>query len=158
MEITKKIAAALQDVFSGGNWTDVDIESTLKDVDFRTAQKPVPFTENTIAKILYHLKYSNEIVLARAEGMAASYDNEQEGFAAPVLESDADWQQLVKDTLESARKLADKIQDFDAEKLNAPIVEGFSTAYKNFQGVVEHAHYHLGQIMMIKKYLEKAGT
>ena len=157
MEITRKIAGALLDVFSGGNWTDVDIESILKDVDFQTAKKPVPFTENTIAKILSHLKYSNEIVLARAEGKAASYDNEQKGFAAPGLESDADWQKLVKEAFESAKKLADKIQDFDAEKLDAPIVKGFSTAYKNFQGVVEHAHYHLGQMVMIKKYLETAG-
>lgn len=154
MNIKDKVADAVLDVFFGDNWADVNIKNTLKEVDFQTAQKQVPFTENTIAKIIYHLKYSNEIVAARAAGKAVSYDNEKEGFAAPTLNNNTEWQNLIEETYTSAKKLAEAVRNFDTEKLDEPIVAGFSTAYKNFQGIAEHAHYHLGQMVMIKKYLE----
>lgn len=154
MQTNKLIAEALTDVFSGDNWTDLNLQDALAEVGYQMAQSKVPFTENTIAKIVYHLKYSNETVLKRAQGFPVQYDNENEGFAAPLLNSEQDWQKLIKETMESAKILAEAVASFPQEKLAEEILPGFSSAYKNFQGVVEHAHYHLGQIVMIKKYLQ----
>ena len=30
-------------------------------------------------------------------------------------------------------------------------MEKYGTYYRNFHGLIEHAHYHLGQIVLIKK-------
>lgn len=154
MRPTERIAKALIDAFTGENWTDVNIQQTLQGISFEMAQRRVPFTENTIAKILYHLKYSNLLVAERATGNPAVYNNEKDGFNAPFLNSDEDWQKLIDETFLSVEILHQKIKDFNPEKLDEPIIEGFSSAYRNFQGIVEHAHYHLGQIVMIKKFLE----
>ena len=153
--VKELLAQGLHDVFFGGNWTDVSLRETLSDVTWQEASQTVPFTKNTIVKIVYHLKYSNLIVKERALGKAEQFENETEGFAAPVLNSENDWQQLQTETYRSAEELSAVILNFDEENLYKPILEGFSTAYKNFQGVVEHAHYHLGQIVMIKKYLRQ---
>lgn len=154
MSPTERIAKALLDIFYGENWTDVTIQQTLRDISFEMAQEKVPFTKNTISKILFHLKYSNEIVSQRADKIPAEYKNEEEGFEAPFLESDEQWQNLITETYKSAEILNAKIKNFDEAKLNDPIIPGFSSAYRNFQGIVEHAHYHLGQMMMIKKFLQ----
>ncbi|MGN6163930.1 MAG: hypothetical protein ACTHOF_05245 [Flavisolibacter sp.] len=31
--------------------------------------------------------------------------------------------------------------------------EKYGTYYRNLQGIIEHTHYHLGQIVLIKKLL-----
>lgn len=152
------LAKAIRDLFFGGNWTDVNLRDTLSGIGYQAALTAVPFSENTIAKLLYHLKYSNDIVTARANGEAREYDNEKEGFAAPVLQSDADWQQLISDTNASAERMCETIRNFDEARLTEPIVPGFSSAERHFMGISEHAHYHLGQMVLIKKYLEISGN
>lgn len=154
INLNNHIATAITDVFTGNNWTDQNIQNGLADVDFKMAQQKIPFTENTIAKILYHLKYSNEVVLERANGNPVQYDNDALGFAAPEICSEQDWQHLIQKTFFSSEKLAEALRKFPEEKMFEPILPGFSTAYKTFHGIVEHAHYHLGQIIMIKKYLQ----
>lgn len=150
MPTKELISQALAEVFIGENWTDVNVQQVLEGVSFDMAQEQVPFTTNTIAKILYHLKYSNFIIIGRAEGNPLQYDNENKGLAAPLLHSDAEWQNLIKETFASARILSETVRNFYEKKLFEPIVEGFSSAYRTFQGTAEHAYYHLGQMMMIK--------
>jgi len=35
------------------------------------------------------------------------------------------------------------------------VKEDYGTYYKNITGVIEHGYYHLGQISLIKKLLDK---
>lgn len=155
MNLNEKIAESITDCFNGNNWTGNNLQQALEDINYKMAQTKVPFTENTIAMLVYHLKYSNEVILKRTQGAKAEYDNENEGFKAPKLFSNQDWQALISETFSSAEKLAAAIRNYPSEKLDKEILPGFSTAYKNFEGISEHAHYHLGQIVMIKKYLQK---
>jgi hypothetical protein len=55
----------------------------------------------------------------------------------------------------SAAELADIIGNIDEERLFQPIVPGHSSIYKNVQGTVEHIHYHLGQIVILKKLIRR---
>ncbi|ULT43826.1 hypothetical protein KRR40_10760 [Niabella defluvii] len=72
----------------------------------------------------------------------------------PLLTSAEAWDELKKDNIYSAEELATIVEGYDIGSLYNPILPGYSSAYKNFQGQVEHVHYHLGQIVMIKKYVQ----
>ena len=57
-------------------------------------------------------------------------------------------------TLEEAEDFAQLIEKMtDDEIWSIMIDEKYGTYYRNFQGIIEHFHYHLGQISLIKKII-----
>ncbi|WP_300601363.1 DinB family protein [Niabella sp.] len=151
MKKTDLIAQHLTDVHLGNNWTSVAIADTIHDIDWKEAFAPVPFSVNTIASLLNHIAYWNGIVAERGRGLMPVIAVHN-GFDVPEAAPEH-WETLKTALFRSAQDLAAVIRGFDEEKLDAPVLPEHSSAYKNFQGQVEHAHYHLGQIVMIKKYL-----
>ncbi len=155
MKKTTLIAQHLTDVHLGNNWTSVAIADTIRDSNWEEAFAPVPFSPNTIASLLNHIAYWNGIVAQRGRGITPEIAGHN-GFAINEA-SPEHWEALKNGLFRSAEELAEVIRRFDEDKLEALILPGHSSAYKNFQGQVEHAHYHLGQVVMIKKYLRSAG-
>jgi hypothetical protein len=52
--------------------------------------------------------------------------------------------------------MAEEIEKLDESKLTEIFGdEKYGTYFRNLMGVVEHAHYHLGQIVIIKKMLNE---
>jgi len=152
MKITELVAQHLIAVHEGGNWTEIDIHSTVADVSLHEATMRTAATSNTIAALLHHITFWNREVMQRAKGMITQVD-EANGFNHPALNTEADWQQLKEDNIQSAHQLAAAISQFDEATLFKPMAVHTSTAYKNFQGAVEHAHYHLGQMVILKKLI-----
>ncbi|WP_018627359.1 DinB family protein [Niabella aurantiaca] len=155
MKKTEIIAQHLMDVHQGNNWTDVAIAGTIADIDSREAFAPVPFSQNTIGTLLNHIAYWNRVVAERGRGIKpviAAHNGFEISEPAPEL-----WEEIKTTLFRSAQELSDVIRGFDEAKLEAPVLPEHSSAYKNFQGQVEHVHYHLGQIVIIKKYLRSAG-
>jgi hypothetical protein len=53
-----------------------------------------------------------------------------------------------------AEQLATLIEQFPENKLRENFLDGkYGTNYRNLVGVTEHIHYHLGQIVLIKKMI-----
>lgn len=152
MKITELIAQHLIDVHAGNNWTDVDLSGTLKDVTVEEAITVSAASPNTIAALLHHITYWNRAMIKRMAGMVVP-DTPANGYDVPLISATVEWQRLKEDNLASAQELAAAIRAFDESKLYMPILPGHSTAYKNMQGTVEHVHYHLGQMVIIKKLL-----
>jgi uncharacterized damage-inducible protein DinB len=150
MEITALIAQHLLEVHVGDNWTDVHLSDTLSDVSAEEAVTVTVASPNTIASLVHHITYWNRHMIKRMGGVEAPIPVSN-GFELP---EDFDWEQLKADNITSAYELAAAIREFDVARLGQPILPGYSTAYKNLQGTVEHVHYHLGQIVIIKKLLK----
>ena len=151
MEITVLIAQHLLAVHIGNNWTDVDLSGTLKDVTAAEAIVVTAASPNTIASLVHHITYWNRHMIGRMNGIEAPIPPSN-GFDLP---ENFDWQQLKEDNIASAHELAMAICKYDATRLEQPILPGYSSAYKNLQGSVEHVHYHLGQIVIIKNLIRR---
>ncbi len=153
MNTTTTIAENLLTCFEGNNWTSVTIADTIKDVNWQQAQQRTAASSNTIASLIHHLCYWNFVLLQRSKGKNPVIP-ESNGFDVKAFENETDWNELKEETHQSFIKLADAIKNFDEEKLNETYAEGKSSYYKNFNGIVEHAYYHLGQIVIIKKLIQ----
>jgi uncharacterized damage-inducible protein DinB len=153
MNITNLIAQHLKQVYEGNNWTDVCIDATIKDIDWKQAQQQTEASPNTIASLVHHLMYWNGIIMKRINGETPVIP-EENGYDVPFLNSEAEWDALKEKTHQSFTALANAIENFPEEKLQdnyAPSIP--STYYRNLQGIVEHAHYHLGQIVILKNLI-----
>lgn len=155
MKITDEIAQHLLDVHFGESWTDAWISLNTKDISFEEATRITPGSVNTIASILYHITFYTRVVEERLRGNAP-HINDANGFDMPPLQNDTDWQKLKADNLDAARSLAEVIRTVPDEKLAEPVLPGMSSYYKQLHGVIEHAHYHLGQIVILKNLIRNS--
>jgi len=153
MKTTEQIAQHIIEVFEGGNWTDVDMKATLRDINYRQATTVTKASYNTIAALVYHISFYNEIVLNRLQGINPVISNAN-GFDLPPVRDEHDWIRLKERCFQSAHDLAELVTKFPEEKLGELTVTGHSTNYKTLHGIVEHAHYHLGQIVLLKKLVK----
>ena len=152
MQLTHLLAQHIKDVYEGNNWTDVNISQTLQNINWKQAQQQTEASPNTIASLLHHVYYWNGILMQRIKGEDPNVP-EENGYDVPFINNEDEWNVLKEKAHQSFIQLAEAVKNFPEEKLSETYAAGKSSYYKNFQGIVEHAHYHLGQIVILKNLI-----
>jgi hypothetical protein len=146
------IATHFRHVHFGGNWTCVNLRDTLKDV---TWQEALHTREgfNSIAVLTYHIHYFVHAVLQVLEGGPLDA-HDTFSFTHPPITNDADWQQLLENAWTDAERFATLVEQLPDDRLHTDLADPkYGTWYRNLHGIIEHTHYHLGQIVILKKLL-----
>jgi hypothetical protein len=152
MNLTNQIAAHIRDIHFGGNWTDVDMQMVLKDVTFEEAtDSSTPF--NSIALLVFHCNFYLRIVHKRLMGDTTTRFKQEDSFVTEPPASGAEWQALLQQTWADAEAFATTVEQSPEARMWEEISKGNGSFYKNIHGVVEHNHYHLGQMVLVKKLL-----
>lgn len=154
MTLSKSIAKHFRDVFLGGNWTYVNLKDTLADVDLKTAAKKMEGF-NSIAALTFHISYyvSSVLKVLQGEKLNAS---DKFSFDLPLIETEDDWQKLTNKLFEEAEVFASLVEEIPDEKILEDFPESkYGSYYRNLSGIVEHTHYHMGQIVILKKIIKQ---
>jgi len=152
MNLTAQIAKHFRDVHFGGNWTSVDLKKTLADVDWQQATTKV-YSFNTIAILVFHINYYISAVAKVLQGEPLTA-HDKYSFDLPPIQSQEDWEKLLNKMWTDAENFANLIEQLSETKLGQIFSdEKYGTYYRNLHGIIEHTHYHLGQIILIKKIL-----
>jgi uncharacterized damage-inducible protein DinB len=152
MKLTEQIAKQFREVFFGGNWTSVNLQETLADVNWQQATTPV-YSFNTIATLVYHSNYYVNAVLKVLQGEPLNAKDAY-SFDHPPIESAEDWQSLLHKTWSEAEAFAALLEQLPETMLGETFTdEKYGNYYRNIHGIIQHTHYHLGQIVLIKKIL-----
>jgi hypothetical protein len=152
MSLTAHIAKQLRDVHFGGNWTWVNLKETLADVTWQQATTKV-YSFNTISTLVFHTSYYVGAVSKVLQGGPLDA-HDKYSFEHPPITSQEDWEKMLEKVWADAENFARLIEQLPEEKLwETFFEEKYGTYYRNLHGIVEHLHYHLGQIVLIKKLL-----
>ena len=152
MSLSKQLAKHLRDVHFGGNWTTTDLKTTLTDVSWKEATTQV-YSLNSIASLTFHMTYYVDVLITVLEEHQLT-GNDELSWNLPEIESQESWENLQKSCWFKAEKVALLIEELPDEKLTEDFIDPkYGTTYRNIAGIVEHMHYHLGQIVIIKKLL-----
>ncbi len=143
-------AKHFREIHFGGNWTCVNLRDTLAGLTWQQATKQV-YACNTIATLTYHIHYFVVVALKVLQGEPL-IGNDKHSFDHPPITSQDDWENFVERTYTDAEHFARLLEtlpdstfreDFDDPK--------YGSYFRNIHGIIEHAHYHLGQMVIIKK-------
>lgn len=157
MNLTAQIAKHLRDVHFGGNYTGVNLKEQLAEVSWQQATTKV-YSFNTIATLVYHTHYYVDAVMKVLRGGPLDAKDTY-SFDLPPIQSAEDWEKLLATTWADAEQFAGLIEQLPESKLAEPFLDGkYGTYFRNLQGIIEHTHYHLGQIVLIKKLLLQAAV
>ena len=152
MKVTEHIAKQLREVYFGGNWTSSNLKDNLEDVTWQQAITQV-YSFNTIAALVFHNNYFVDAALNVLQGNPLNA-HDKYSFDLPPIRSREDWEKLLDKTFTDAEKFARQIEQLPESKLGEDFSEKkYGTYYRNIHGIIEHTHYHLGQIVLIKKIL-----
>ncbi|MEO6759406.1 MAG: hypothetical protein ABIO24_08120 [Saprospiraceae bacterium] len=77
-------------------------------------------------------------------------------FDHPPIESDEDWQKMLDKIWSEAEDFAALIAQLPESRPGEDFIDPkYGSYYRNLQGIIEHVHYHLGQIVVLKKILRQ---
>ena len=78
--------------------------------------------------------------------------NDKFSFDLPPTQSNDVWENLKKKNFDNAERLAKLVEQFYEDRFDEDFTDKkYESYYKNIQGIIEHVHYHLGQIVLLKK-------
>lgn len=154
MNLSAQIAKHFREIHFGGNWTVSSMRDILADVNWQEATTQVA-SFNTIATLVFHTNYFVEAVLKVLQGGELDA-NDKFSFDHPPIHSAEDWEQMLNKSWKEAEQAAALIEALPEEKLGSFFVkEKYGNYYRNLHGIIEHTHYHLGQIVVIKKLIRE---
>ena len=153
MSFTTQLAKHFREVHFGGNWTAVNLKDTLADVTWQQATTKV-HSFNTIAALVYHINYYVSVTLKVLQGGPLD-GHDKYSFDLPPIQSQQDWERLLNKTWTYAEAFSSIVEQLPDSQLQENFSDGkYGNYYRNLHGVIEHTHYHLGQIVLIKKILQ----
>ncbi|HET9825195.1 MAG TPA: DinB family protein [Chitinophagaceae bacterium] len=152
MNLPSQIAKQLRDLLYGGNWTGSNVKQHLVDVTWQQAMTKVD-SLNTIVALVYHMNYYMVALVKVMQGGPLDA-HDKYSFDHPSIESQQDWEKLLNRFWADAEALAGLIEQLPGSRLEENFLDGkYGTWYRNVAGVIEHTHYHLGQVVLIKKMI-----
>ena len=152
MNLTTQIAKHFREIFFGENWTSSNLKNNLADVNWKQATTQV-YSFNTIATLVFHINYFVSAALKVLQrGPLDAHD--KYSFDLPPIQSPEDWEKLLDKTFADAETVASLIEQLPEQKIWENFADPkYGNYYRNFHGIIEHTHYHLGQIVLIKKII-----
>ncbi|HTB24246.1 MAG TPA: hypothetical protein VK711_02700 [Puia sp.] len=156
MKLTTQISKQFRDVYFGGNWTASSLKEHLTGTSWQQATTKV-YSFNTIATLVFHMNYYVGVVMEVLWGNPLNASDKY-SFDHPAILTQEDWEKLLDKTWREAESFAVLIEQLQENKLWEDFSGNkYGNYYRNICGIIEHIHYHLGQIVLIKKIILQSG-
>jgi hypothetical protein len=154
MNLSSQLAKQFREAFLDGDWISTNYKAQISDVDWEQATTKIG-SLNTIAALTFHVNYYVAGVLNVLEGGTLDI-RDKYSFDMPPIESQEDWEKLRNELLSNAKRFAELMETITDEKYGEPFVdEKYGNYLRNMHGMIEHAYYHLGQIVLLKKLISE---
>lgn len=152
MSLSQQLARQVREFHHGGNSTGVNLKDSLNGIDWKKVTTQV-HSFNTIATLTFHINYYISAVLKVLQGGPLDA-HDKYSYDLPPVQSQENWNDLLAKVWTDAAEFATLVEQMPESKLWEDFAGGkYGGYYRNIQGVIEHGHYHLGQIVLIKKLL-----
>src|SRR5687768_12864019 len=152
MNLSSTLAKRFRAIYTGNNWTNTNIKEAVANVSWEQAITKV-HSFNTIAALIFHMDYYVSVALKVLQGGPLE-GHDRFSFDCPPIQSQQDWEQLKDKVFADAEAVASLLEQLPENKFWEIFTdEKYGTYYSNIVGLIEHNHYHLGQVVLIKKIL-----
>ena len=148
------MASRFREIILNGTWVaNTNFKHQLAGSDWKTATTQIG-SLNTIAVLAQHIHYYIGGIMNVFKGGTLDIRDKYSFDFAPV-ESQQQWDAFLSKFWEDSEAFAAFVEQLDDATLDAPFVdEKYGNYRRNIDGMIEHAYYHLGQIVMLKKMIE----
>lgn len=152
MKETNRIVKLFEDLFDGNPWIDVTIINTLKNIPANQAAKKVTPARNSIWQIVNHMIAWRENVLLRIQGNEIVTPNNNYFTEVEKL-SETEWQKALERLENSQHQWIAFLNTFEESEFEKIYSKNRMSYYEHIHGILQHDAYHLGQIVLLSKFI-----
>ena len=157
-QVTSNIARQFRELHFGVNWTWSNLKEQLLDVSWEEATTRIG-SLNTILTLAFHINYYISGLIPVFEGSGKLEISDKYAFDSSGITSAEDWTQFLEKCWADGERFAGLIEQLPESRLWETFFDKkYGNYYRNLHGMIEHSHYHLGQIVVIKKMIREKGT
>jgi len=150
MPETTRIADQLKRAYAGDAWHGPALMEILADVHAASAAaRPIP-NAHTIWELTLHIAAWDSVILRRIGGKPAS-PTDEENFPRVKEATESAWRATLADLQRQHQELLRVISEMPDSRLTQPVPGKDYDFYFLLHGTVQHALYHAGQIVMLKR-------
>ena len=150
MTLPQQIARQFREMYFGPSFTGSYFKEHLEGLTYQQATTSI-HELNSIALLVFHINYYVSAVLQVLKGGSLDAHDKYSYDMSPI-ESQEDWEKLLAKFWVEAEEFATLVEQMPEEQLSAFFEkEKYGNYFRNLIGMIEHTHYHLGQIAIIKK-------
>jgi ribosomal-protein-alanine N-acetyltransferase len=150
---TAQLAKHLREVYFGGNWSVTHLKEVLNRISLKEATTIIG-SNNSILSLCYHINYFLEVA-EKVLRDGALEGKDSESFSHPKVPSQTEWEAFVNGLFSRAESFADAIEKLSPWKLEEEFTHPkYGNYYRNILGIIEHIHYHLGQIVILHSLVQ----
>jgi hypothetical protein len=151
MKATFIVANRLREVILNGSWiANTNFKDQLASANWELVTTQIN-SLNTVAILAQHIHYYLNGIKTVFQGGTLDI-RDQFSFTFPPIDSQEKWDNFLFKFWNDTEELVALIEQMPEEKLNDVFVdEKYGTYQRNIDAMIEHAYYHLGQIVLIKK-------
>jgi len=154
MKLPAEIARHLRQVHFGGNWTGVNLHDKVADLTWQQATHKL-HSLHSIATLVFHMNYYVEATIQVLQGGELEAKDALSFDHVPV-ESQQQWEALKEKSWRDAETLALLVEQLPESQMGETFVdEKYGNHFRCLEGLVEHCHYHLGQIAILRTMLSE---
>lgn len=152
--LSKSLANRIREVYTEGKWvTGTNVKAQIMNTSWEDATKSIHGL-NSIAALTFHLNYYIKGVTQVLEGGSLDIKDKY-SFDAPAITSKKAWEARIEAFVRDTEHFITLVEQLSEEQLYKNFVlEKYGTYYRNIDVQIEHAYYHLGQILLIKKMIK----
>lgn len=149
---TRRIKSLFEKLYSGSPWIDVSICDSLAEVSAAQASTHVLKNANSIWEIVNHLISWRENVLKRVQGKVIT--TPAHNYFLPVSDtSEKAWKKTLKQLETSQNNWIKLLDEFSPADFKNIYPNNGMNYYEHIHGIIQHDAYHLGQIILLKKFI-----
>jgi len=147
------LASRFREVLLDGKWiANTNFLDQLQNLQVESANKKIG-DHNSIAALCFHVDYSIEGVLKVLNGGPLEI-KDKFSFDHPEVNNQQDWESMVLRLKRNSEQFADRLEEMNDLQLAEVFVDPkYGTYQRNIEAMIEHAYYHLGQIVLLKKLI-----
>lgn len=151
MNTSQQLAQRFREVLLNGTWiASTNYKDQLQNLDLKVATTHIGDL-NTIAILAQHIHYYINGVKNVLYGGTLDISDRFSFDFAP-METQAQWDTFLTRLWNDAEEFAVLTEQLSETQLYSCFVdEKYGTYLRNIDAMIEHAYYHLGQIVLIKK-------
>lgn len=153
MSKSLQLANRFREVIFDGTWiANTNFNIQLSNTNLEIATNKIE-NFNTIADltqhILYYIKGLNEFFQKGALTISDTYS-----FDFPPITCEKDWEHIKSIFFSEATIFATTLEKITETQLNEIFVKKeYGTFERNIEAMIEHCYYHLGQIVLLRKFI-----
>jgi uncharacterized damage-inducible protein DinB len=153
MSTSEALANRLREVILNGTWiANTNYKAQLEEVHLKQALEKMG-NFNSLAALTFHIHYYIKGILDVFEGKPLTI-RDLYSFDVPIMNREEDWNALKESLWQDTELLAKEIENFPEDDWSQAFCdEKYGSYQRNIDGLIEHAYYHLGQVVLIKKLI-----